>query len=377
MDELETVLEQLINLIKNGISADLIKKKMKLEMIDELIDIAKARIKNNKISEKLFYTTSDLRFATPEIVADYRAKRLKCNAIADLGCSVGLQSFAFAKKCKKVYAIELDEKKIAYAKKNADILGIKNIEFIHGDILDKKIIEKLDVDVVFCDPERLPAETERTIETIQPNIKKLMELYSKITKNICIELPPQIKSIPFDCEKEYLSVDGALNRLDVYLGSLKTSEISVVTLPTENIITDRMPSCDVNKSGAKKFLYEVDAAITKAGLLKQLLCSLKAPEVFYEGKFTLLTSDKKEKSPFIRNSYEYINSCIDDHLTIIKMLRKYDAGSIQLRGKIDEKQYWRLKNKIENSITGKNEFVLFFLENVVLCKKLRDDRKIN
>ena len=41
----------------------------------------------------------------------------------DIGCGIGFQSFAFAKICKKVYAIEMDEEKIKLAKKNAQILG--------------------------------------------------------------------------------------------------------------------------------------------------------------------------------------------------------------------------------------------------------------
>src|SRR3989344_4350413 len=93
--------------------------------------------------EPLAYNAEDLRWATPEIVADYRAKRLKCQVIADLGCGIGFQALAFAKTCHKVYAVDVDHKKLNKAKKNAQLLGIKNIIFIHGDALDSKIAKQV------------------------------------------------------------------------------------------------------------------------------------------------------------------------------------------------------------------------------------------
>ena len=159
--------------------------------------------------DKLIFTSEDLRWATPEIVAEYRATRLKCKTIVDIGCGIGFQSFAFAKQCQKVYAIEIDKNKIEKAKNNAAILGIKNIEFIQANALNDALILTLNgVDIVFCDPERLATETERSTDTIKPNITQLLGKYSKLTQNIAIEFPPQIKTVPFDAEQEYISIEG-------------------------------------------------------------------------------------------------------------------------------------------------------------------------
>ena len=192
----------------------------------------KKALQKHPQAQGLHYREEDLRWATPEIAAKYRAQRLKCAVIADLGCGIGFQAFAFAKTCKKVYAVDIDKEKIAFAEKNAQELGLKNIEFIHGDALSEKVLKQLkDVEIVFCDPERLPEERKRTIGTIKPSIPELLKKYSAITEKIAIEFPPQITDIPFDCEKEYLSVDGQLNRLTLYFNGLQKCGRSAVILP--------------------------------------------------------------------------------------------------------------------------------------------------
>ncbi|WP_269850008.1 hypothetical protein [Methanosarcina horonobensis] len=43
------------------------------------------------------------------------------------------------------------------------------------------------------------------------------------------QMPPE--RIPFDCEKEYISLDGQLNRLTLYFGGLKQYDRLAVALP--------------------------------------------------------------------------------------------------------------------------------------------------
>ena len=163
-----------------------------------------------------------MRFATPDVVAEYRASRLKCNVIADFGCGIGGQSMAFAKFCKKVYAIDNDERKIEYAKRNADVRELKNIEFINSDFLDEKLKNKIkDADIIFCDPSRAAEEKERNMGSVAPIIDNILKSYPGM--DFAIEIPPQIEpeKIDYKCEKEYISLDFALNRLTLYFKKLK------------------------------------------------------------------------------------------------------------------------------------------------------------
>lgn len=133
--EIEFFLVKIEGMIRNGYEYKRIEQEAEVECFDEIFSIAKARIKNDKTKEKLYMNLGDLRFATHEEVAKYRASRLKCNTIIDAGCGIGLQSIAFSKTCKKVIAIEIDERKARYALENFKKLGIKNIELVTGDAI--------------------------------------------------------------------------------------------------------------------------------------------------------------------------------------------------------------------------------------------------
>ncbi|MBI2669490.1 methyltransferase domain-containing protein [Candidatus Woesearchaeota archaeon] len=146
------------------------------------------RVKVKKeVAKNALSLSEDIRFGTPELVADYRAERLQCKVIADLGCGVGFQTIAFAKTCQKVFAAEKDQRKLEYAQKNAELAGLKNIEFMHGDVVDQAIVKRLaECEIVFCDTER-PLEEKRSLERISPNPVKLVEAYSQITSKMAIE----------------------------------------------------------------------------------------------------------------------------------------------------------------------------------------------
>ena len=309
--------------------------------------------------ERLQYTLEDLRWATPEIVAHYRAERLKCKVIADLGCGIGLQSFAFAQVCQKAYAVEINKEKIESARKNAEILGIHNIEFIPGDALDPKIVSTVkDAEIIFCDPERLPEEAERSINSIQPNILQLLDAYNTITPQIAIEFPPQIKIIPFDCEKEYLSLDGSLNRLTLYFGPLQQSQRSAVILPSKAVLRNNSQAKLSASQKLQQYLYEVDPAVVKAELLAEL-CQETNASLFSNGKNTFFTADKKIISPFFKNSYSIIGSCpFEEHL-IIQLLQKHNASKVTLRYTLDPKEYWKTRTKFESQLSGDKKYALF------------------
>ena len=65
--------------------------------------------------DKLKIPEKSLRFATPAVVASYRAEKLKCEKLVEIGAGIGGQTFAFAKTCKKILAFESN-------KENAGIL---------------------------------------------------------------------------------------------------------------------------------------------------------------------------------------------------------------------------------------------------------------
>src|SRR5574341_2080702 len=96
-----------------------------------------------KFTKPVFADKGGMQLATPEIVARYIAKRLKTDIIADLGCGIGGQVIFFAKECRKVYAVERNPERLEYAKKNCELYGAKNVEFIEGDALSESVKERV------------------------------------------------------------------------------------------------------------------------------------------------------------------------------------------------------------------------------------------
>lgn len=316
--------------------------------------------------KRLTLTEEDIRWATPISVAEHRAKRLRCKVIADLGCGAGFQAFAFAKQCKKVYAVEKGREKLDRAKENARRLGITNIIFIHGDALDEHVREKVDdSEIIFCDPSRLPEEQSRSMSTIQPDPKQLFNVYKVITKDIAIEFPPQIRTenIPFNGEKEYLSIQGKLNRLTLYCGGLKKNETSVIVLPEQAVLftTETTKSSLskprlVNEQG--QFVYDVNPAVTKAGLLAEL-SEKTGTACLCMGKRTLFTSKNLVESPFFCCTYRVLAVCPSNNDAVISKLQECHAGSVTLRCTIPPEEYWTVRRKYEAQLNGTKRITLF------------------
>src|SRR4030066_844784 len=161
---------------------------------------------NIKFTKPIVSNKEGLQLSTPEIVAKYIARRVKTDIIADLGCGIGGQVIFFARECKKVYAVERNPEKLEYAKKNCELYGVKNVEFIPGDALELSTIEKVsDANIIFSDPARPLSEKERTLSNLEPPITEILKLYSDITSELAFHSPPQMppSRVALDGECEY------------------------------------------------------------------------------------------------------------------------------------------------------------------------------
>lgn len=336
----------------------------------ELESIKKARAKNErlgKVQKGLYMTEEDLRFATNNEVAKYRAKRLACDTLVEIGCSIGAQTIEFAKICKKVIAIDVDERKIRYAKANMELFKLKNVELICGDGLE---LDMKKADVIFCDPERPPGEEKRVLSTFKPDIHKLVKKYSAITKNFCIEIPPQTQEIDLDCEKEYVSVNGELNRLNLYMGTLKKSETSAVALPDSARLEGTPKASGLKHKDSGAYLYELDEAVIKAQLVDEIDGKTAC---LFSGDSRFITSDELIESPFFRNSFKVVAKA-SSQAEAVQELSKHKFGKVVLRQKVTPKEYWAERKKYENKLTGKKTAHLIVAGNqYLICEKISPD----
>ncbi|WP_255334281.1 trimethylguanosine synthase [Methanosarcina sp. KYL-1] len=329
-----------------------------------------------------------LRFATPEPIARYRAQRLRCRALADISCGIGGQTVFFAQQCEFVYAVEIDPERIEYAKQNCEMYGLDNVKFICGDALDPKVIEQIPaVDVVFSDPFRPPEEDERQVSCLEPGIPNVLSAYGEKTKNFAFEAPPQMppERIPFDCEKEYISLDGQLNRLTLYFGGLKQYERLAVALPAgEGLISKALPLPPVRESEKMKlYAYEPEPSVMAAGLLPELADSMIETVGPFAGGFELFRVDKKRllftsdalvKQPMIKHHYLVLKVCPFEPGEINRFLRDRNVGSVVLRAGVKPEDYWEVRKEVEKGLEGKKTVHLFVKEGrAILCEVIFQD----
>ena len=245
-------------------------------------------------------------------------------------------------------------------------------------MLEPSIIEKvkhISPDIIFCDPERLPSEKERNLDSIKPDLKKLVEVYGKICKNLCIEVPPRIDLRKIkdlgNFEAEYLSIDNKLNRLDLLLGNLKKDERSVVDVVSGMRIVNNPGRKAKQTNKVSNYLYEISEAVVKAELIDEIGCLVCADVLNGCEKNRVLLTSKEPQLEFGCFAKPYIVIGIVNGFDEIRtILNKNGFGKIVLKYSIDPKNYWKERNEIENDLRGKREGVVFKInDKYVICEE--------
>ncbi|MCZ7394183.1 MAG: methyltransferase domain-containing protein [Candidatus Methanoperedens sp.] len=332
-----------------------------------------------KFSKPIVSNKEGLQLATPEIVAEYIAKRLKTDVIADLGCGIGGQVIFFAKECKKVYAVERNPKKLEYAKQNCSLYNVSNVEFILGDALSEDVKARVsDTDIIFSDPARALSEEVRTLENLEPPPIEILKMYSDVTQNFAFHAPPQMphERITLDCEREYLSLNGQLNRLTLYSGVLKRCERSAAVLP-ENAWLSSSDAPVIKKCSLQEYVYEPQPSVVKALLLNELAQTIAEAgrEIFCfksDERRTLLTSSELIESPFFKDRYRAVGKTQKDILTLKEILNSEKARNVVLRLDIEPEKYWQYRKMLEKGLTGSRTLHVFgFGDEAVVCEKIK------
>lgn len=319
-----------------------------------------------KLAKRMKFDEKSIEIATPEILANYRAERLSCECIIDIGCGIGGDTIALAATCGKVIAIDIDQKMIDFARNNCKAYGRKNVIFVRGDAL-KMNLKKYGATYAFADPTR--RLKERRIKELSETIPSTIDLIKKLSffRGFCIEVSQQLNvdEIPFDCEKEYVSLNGELRCLSLYFGELKRCERSAVVLPQKERIESKESTEKAKESSElKKFFYEIDPAVVKANLVDELASNF---DLFIFKNF--LTSDERVDSPFFKNSFEFLTITDEDNL--IDTLNEFDAGKVVIRGRIEPNKQLELKRNIEANLYGSKKLHVFLGREMIIARSLK------
>ncbi|AIF70191.1 methyltransferase [Palaeococcus pacificus DY20341] len=367
-----------VELIRKGWDERKIRARLPKENADEIIEIARARIRaKDKFSrDDLWMDLNGLRYATHEVVADYRAKRLKPKSIADVSCGIGIQLIFYAKYAEEAYAIDIDERKLFYAMKNAEKYGVKDrITFIRGDSLSEEVVNQVDADIIFSDPARPPEMPERRLEDLLPSPLAVYDAYKHKTDSFIFDLPPQIRRerIPWKGEFEYIDLYGKLNRLTFYFEPLAKAERSAVLLPKGvRLESDSSLENIVEWSEKpKRYLYEVPQSIDYADIINELFHKVDGSleMLMREKRRVLATSDEEIRSEYFKRCYVVVGVIPFHPLRINDFLKKEGFGKVTLRMSIPDREYWSFKRRVENGLMGeKRAYVFQFKDRAIVAE---------
>ncbi|AEH23724.1 class I SAM-dependent methyltransferase [Pyrococcus yayanosii] len=367
-----------MELIRAGYDEKRIRQKLGLskEEADEAIEVARARMRaRDKFSrDDLWLDLEGLRYATHELVADYRGKRLReqgVKSIADVSCGVGIQVIFFAKHGIRAIGVDIDPKKVEYARRNAEKFGVK-VEFIHGDALSPEVIGRIDAQVVFSDPARPPEVPERSLEGLLPSPLKVYEVYKERVEAFIFDLPPQIRreKVPWKGEFEYIDLFGHLNRLTFYTEPLAKAERSAVILP-QGVRLESNPDLEpivewTNTPG--HYLYEIPQAVDYADLINELFHAVKGELklLLREKRRVLATGEEELRSPYFKRAYVVVATMPFHPVRINDFLRKEGYGRATLRISVPDSEYWRIRKKIEAGLRGERRAFVFQVGNTAV-----------
>jgi len=365
--DLENCVNKATELIRRGY-----KKRRIVEVMEDIgcnplesYEIANCRIKiKDKFSKKnLYFDTYGLRYSTPEIIGRYRANRIRGYRIADVSCGVGMQAIFYSFTNEKILCVDIDARRIEYARKNAQVYGRNNIQFVVGDSFSEHIYNMAkEYDIIFSDPARKEKERERRLENLMPSPLKIIEKYGN--RDYIFDLPPQITQdkIPSGWEKEYISLNGKIKRLTAYTGTLYEVDRRAVSLPTGAMLKSDSQEEFTKKMEFSNYIYIVDESVYYARLLGEL--ERKYPSLWYvvTGKRrTLASSTNLISSPFLRPFKILFFS--DDFNEIISFLKREGYGKITLRLNVSPERYWKIRKKIEEKLNGQKKASLFKIDD--------------
>lgn len=253
-------------------------------------------------AEKLYLTREAMQQASAYTVALHRAQRYRSYArVADLGCSVGGDSFGLA-QVTAVLGLDLDGLRLRMAQANLRALGLEErAEFIQADLQAGLPFRRQGEGLaLFCDPARRAGGRRIfQVEAYQPPLSRVVGWQADFPA-LGVKLSPGVELDElesYDAEIEFISLHGELKEAALWFGPLKTTHRRATLLPGgETLLGPPAPPRPLSPPLA--YLYEPDPAILRAGLVTNLGEAIGAAQL--DPQIAYLTADTYTATPFAR-----------------------------------------------------------------------------
>ncbi|MCF6223136.1 MAG: class I SAM-dependent methyltransferase [Flavobacteriaceae bacterium] len=381
-------IQNFINKNLNKNPSELILKGVKFQGVS-IQEIVEQIVSKKKCQKKLptWFTGKSIYYpnklnieqTSSEITAKYKSELISGNTTLDLTGGFGVDCFAFAEKFNKITHCEINEELSKIVTHNAKQLNINNITFYLGNGLDLLNNNKR-FDWVYADPSRRDKHKGKVflLKDCLPNIPINLDLLFKHTDNILLKLSPildissTLKELNFVKTIHVIAINNEVKELLFILKKDFKNTIKIKTINIKNNEIEKFESSiDSLKlptySLVKKYLYEPNSAILKAGLFNEVSHQLNLDKIHNNSH--LYTSNELIKFQGRRFEILHVTSYNKNKITHLIHTNK---ANITTRNFPETVAQIRKKTKIKDG----GQTFMFFTTNlnnkliVLICKKV-------
>ena len=282
--------DDLANLLLKGIPFEHVSAG---EVVDQIKSKKKCLKKHPSWSrqENLYFPpTVSVEQSSSEKAAVYKSSLVSGDLLVDLTAGMGMDSFHFAHRVKRVIAFEENTELAEIGNHNFNQFSSLKVDFEGGDgtIELKKIKEK--IDWIFIDPMRRDESENRLfrLHDTSPNVVKLLELYLSKSNNVLIKTSPLLdisrglKELENVHEIHIVGIKNEVKELLWLIRQKPSEEIKIHCINFGTHKTDKLEYNLKDESTAQaeygelgSYLYEPNSTILKAGAFQLLSKTFK------------------------------------------------------------------------------------------------------
>lgn len=292
----------------------------------------RAVAKFGELGLRMYFTPDALEQSTRLRVADHRAARVAAaspSSVVDLGCGIGGDLIAFARRGLTTAGVDLDPLRVEMAKANLESLGLA------GAVMeaDATTLALDGFGVVYADPARRSGRGR--VFDVDGWTPPWSFVESLLGRAAVVKVAPGIPHdlVPDGVEAEWVSDGGEVKEAALwasYLASAKRratviAESGLATLTEEDDPYDgkARPVRDLGRC-----LYEPDGAVIRAGLVTAVAAGVGGGLV--DEHIAYVTADEAFHSPFARG-YEILEVLPYREKMLKLALRQRNIGSLTIK----------------------------------------------
>lgn len=237
-----------------------------------------------KQSTILYPAKVSVEQSTSETVATWKSNLVAGEYMLDMTGGFGIDSYHFAKKIKQLTYIEQQTPLFKIVQHNFQQLSVDNIICHNTNAVDFLSITEEKLDWIYLDPARRDEAGNRKIGLAgyTPNMMEIKDLLLEKSENVLLKTSPMLdiqQAIQQLESVESIYVVGLQNEVKELLFILSNKTASDIKFHCVNLNNDGtshtyIPTDSLDKEVSyelpKKYLYEPNATILKAGLFQEI-----------------------------------------------------------------------------------------------------------